>query len=296
MSKEAIMIDQQNNRVLVNIDTLSPAEYENRFICPGILDDGTTCGILTRPAEGVVVRGAYFYPARRDQPHRPGCPCARARKTTIVESLDRRGAGKTNWELFESLNREKSIHSKKEKSKTQKFEADPNYDSYSEHTEMGNDCKDIQTKKRMPRKTEEYARLLMTLSIHDNYMDGKVFDFLLDERTIESYRRMGIPCGKPFLAMCRRTLPYKHEISIENNQWVLVDYWAIGKNARYPIVFVLNVDSEAKSKLLNLCRIEPSVKIAVYAVFQKHPTLQRAYISEPIKAQMITAFMDDQCL
>lgn len=294
MAKDAIMIDQHKRRIPVSIEDVTPDDFTNRFICSGILDDGAMCGIEVRPSLDNALKNSYFYAARRDQPHKSGCPCARRRKTTIVERLDRRAKGKTNRALYQQLNRDKTIRPGGPGKKHPATEPGKELESDITSKATLDECKDIVQRDRMPRSLFEFYELLQMLSVTADYMDRKVFDLILDERTIPSYRRMGLPVGRPIVIVGRRTLPYKHIEHLENSQWLLIDYWATGKYKKYPIVFLLTVDTEAKNKLINLCRLEPSAKIIVYAVFHKHTTLQRTYVSEPVKPQMITALIDDE--
>lgn len=296
MAQTAIEIMPDGQRRKVNISDLTEDDLQkcNSYVCTGILDDGQVCNAPMLPFLGSKHRDGYFYEKSRKTPHLHDCPEARSRKATTVEMLDRRAQGKTNEALYDQLNQDKKPRGKKPPINPpipdpEDFELDtPPYDETDDEQE-----KEIKARLRMPRNIQEFISLLSSLSIHDNYTNKKVFDLILDHRTVESYRRMGLPTNRPFVINARRTFPYEHGIALGNHQWILVDYWATGKHKSNPIVFLLDVTPEAQAKLVNLCRIEPSVKITLYVRLHRHPTLPRTYTSDLVKPQMIAASFDD---
>lgn len=289
MAENAIMIDAQDNRYPRHISQVTESELVNRFICSAILDDGKICGAPMRPCQrNDSSREGYFYLEHRNCPHRPGCDKARSRKKITIEKLDHRCEKISGQELYDFLNRDKlNTLRRAKKPPTPTEPGDTNY-LPPPSGNKNNDEKDIQAKLCMPRTFEEYIHLLKTLSTTDEFTDKLVFDLILDERTIDSYRRMNLPMH-PFIITARRTFPQKHNVRLENTQWLLIDYWSSGHYRYSPFVFLLNLTTDAKQKLYNLCQIEPSVKIYVYSIFKKHPDIPRMYVSETVKAHMICA-------
>ena len=240
-----------------------------------------------------------FYPETRDQRHKEGCPNAREGKKTIVHKLDQSGENITTQQLFDKMNRDKYIKPKKEaepeteETPSEEVEIDENAGPKNGfpdvHISIDEDdyIKEIETKKRHPRTVAEYIELLTILSPQAKYADQLVYDQILDERTIDGHKRFRkIPAERPFIITACKAIPRDYGISLNNNQWLLRDFRDSGSKA---FLFILNVDAEAKEKLWNLCDIKPAVRICVWSIFHKHPTLPRTFVSDLVKAHMITA-------
>lgn len=288
MAKNAIMIDSLGNRYPRHISQVTESEIGNVFICSTVLDDGNICGAPMRPCRrNDTSLDGYFYLAHHDCPHRSGCDKARSRTKITIEKLDHRCEDISGQELYDFLNRDKLNTLRRTKKPPTPTEP-KGTDYLPPPSGNQNDEKDIQSKLCTPRTLEEYIRLLKALSTTDEFTDKLVFDLILDERTIDSYRRMNLPLH-PFVITARRTFPQKHNVRLENTQWLLIDFWSSGHYRHSPFVFLLNLTVDAKEKLYDLCQIKPSVKIYVYSIFKKHPDIPRMYVSETVKAHMICA-------
>ena len=299
MARDAIWIDETGNAKLVYAKELTDADIGKRYLCSGTADDGCLCGIrmsLSRESELACRR---FYPETRDQRHKEGCPNAREGKKTIVHKLDQSGENITTQQLFDKMNRDKYIKPKKEaepeteETPSEEVEIDesagPKNGFPDVHISIDEDdyIKEIETKKRHPRTVAEYIELLTILPPQVKYADRLVYDQILDERTIDGYKRFGrIPTERPFVINASKAVPRDYGIGLNNNQWLLRDFRDWGSNA---FLFVLNLDAKAKEKLRNLCEIKPAVKIGVWAIFHAHPTRPMTFESELIKEHMITA-------
>lgn len=289
MGSDAIMIDKNGKRTPVTGGCLRTEDYDNDFICAGITEEGILCGVPVSVVRAAERRKEHFRAYSEAHPHIKGCPFCEKRKKITIEMLDRSGKGKTTQDVFARLNKEKMKRRKSPKGG--KIDPEEPSEINTEDEDYTENEREIRTKERLPQTLSEHVMLLQSLDTKDVYADSLVFDQILDERTIDAYRRMPIPVGKPFVITARKTLPYKYMKNLENNQWVLIDYWA--KDTYSPLVFVLTVTPGAKQKLYNLCQLDPAAKIHVYAIFKKHPTLPFTYLSELVRAQMICASFDD---
>jgi len=261
------------------------------MFCAGrIEEDGTICGTQVSFVEPTERKRGYFGAFSKNHPHRKGCQFDEKRKEITVEMLDRSGKGKTTEDVFSRLNKDKPKKPRPPKGDSHPPEGEIEPDTTEEEYEE--EGRKIRSKERPPQTVQELVMILQSLDTKDYYADKLVFDQILDERTVAAYRRMPIPEGTPFVITVRKTLPYPYVQNLENNQWVLVDYWTKSPNSYTPLVFILTVTAAAKKKLYNLCQRDPVVKIQVYVKLKKHPTLPNTYISELVKAHMICASFD----
>lgn len=287
MADTAIMIDKEGIRTTVRAVCLKREDYENDFVCAGISDEGSACEIPMSIISETERRKRHF--GARCRTHINGCPFDEKRKKITVEMLDRSGKGKTTQDIFNRLNKDKKERRKPSRGGEHPPEGEIEPDMTEEEYEE--EEREIQSKERPPQTVQELVMILQSLDTKDYYADKLVFDQILDARTIEAYRGYSLPTGKPFIITARKTSPYSY--FLDNNQWALVDYWSKGPNAYEPFVFILTVTPGAKQKLYNLCQQDPTVKIQVYVILKKHPTLPNTYISELVKAHMICASFDD---
>lgn len=295
MAKEAIMIHDDGSSELVYAKDLTDADQNNKFICPGILDGGCLCGIDMALSNETDLVGRYFYARARNQIHGKGCPCARNREKSIVERLDQRGEGTTTQQLYDRFNRDERPKIKKPDNPPLYKDPDDLEDVYtpdnptaeSQNEYDRNTDKQIEIKQRGPRNPKEYIELISNLPTNAQYADRLVYDQILDERTIQGYRRFGtIPTERPLVVNTKKALPRDYDISLNSNQWLLQDYWGKGRNA---FLLILNLDPEAKQKLWNLCDCKPAVRISILGIFRKHPTRPRTFVSDLVKSNMIVA-------
>ena len=288
MADTAIMIDKEGIRTTVRAVCLKPEDYENDFVCAGISEEGSACEIPMSIISETERRKRHF--GARCRTHINGCPFDEKRRKITVEMLDRSGKGKTTEDIFSRLNKDKPKKSRPPKGGSHPPEGEIEPDTTEEEYEE--EEREIRSKERPPQTVQELVMILQSLDTKDYYADKLVFDQILDERTVAAYRRIPIPEGTPFVITVRKTLPYPYVQNLENNQWVLIDYWTKSINSYAPLVFILTVTAAAKKKLYNLCQHDPAVKIQVYVKLKKHPTLPNTYISELVKAHMICASFD----
>ena len=286
----AFRIGPDGQKTFCTAGHLQPEDYASKLYCGGWSDEEMRiCGIPVGVIEESERMNEHFRRCRGVRPHIKGCPFDEKRKKITVEMLDRSGKGKTSEDIFHRLNKDKKKKPRPPKGSGHPHEGDIEPDTTEEEYEE--DEREIRCKERPPQNVQELIMVLRSLKTSDYYADKLVFDQILDERTIEAYRGYSLPTGMPFIISARKTSPYLY--SLENNQWVLVDYWSKGPNAYEPFVFILTVTPGAKQKLYKLCQHDPAVKIQVYVKLKKHPTLPNTYISELVKAHMICASFDD---
>lgn len=290
MGEVAFVIEEDGTIRNIFASRMKPEDRGKEMFCAGrIEEDGTICGTQVSFVEPTERKRGYFGAFSKNHPHRKGCQFDEKRKEITVEMLDRSGKGKTIEDIFNRLNKDKQKKPRPPKGGSHPPEGEIEPDTTEEEYEE--EEREIRSKERPPQNVQELAMVLKSLNIHDYYADKFVFDQILDARTIEAYRGYSLPTGKPFIITARKTSPYSY--FLENNQWALVDYWSKEPNAYEPFVFILTVTPGAKQKLYNLCKLDPAAKILVYSKFKKHPTLKRTYISDVVKAHMITVDTED---
>lgn len=285
MGSVAFRIGPDGKKIFCMAGHLQQEDCTSELYCGGWSDDEMKiCGAPVGVVEKSERMNEHFRRSRGARPHIKGCPFDEKRKMITVEMLDRGGRGKTTEDIFNRITKDKKKREKPPKGGSHPPEG--GIEPYPPVEECEEDEREIRTKKRHPQTVQELVMVLKSLNTTDYYADKRVFDQILDERTIAAYRGYSLPIGKPFIITTRKTSPYSY--FLENNQWALVDYWSKSPNAKEPFVFIFTVTPGAKKKLYNLCQMDPAVKILVYAKFKRHPTLKNAYISELVKAQMIT--------
>lgn len=286
MASEAIMILPDGSRKLIRAIELTAEERNNRFLCSGIANNGKLCACRLKPTNATPLQSPYFREYDANAKHQSGCEYCRRRPVTTVEMLDRSGGKTTFGDLYGKLNCDKAPKGKREKGLEEEpfsFEEEflPQQDT------PDNQPKEILQKKRNPRDFRETYELLTSLSTTNRYAGQLVFDVILDDRTVEAYRRLGkIPTVRPFIATLRKAIPRVYGINLAPDEWLLRD---CGANNGKEFLFVLKLNSEAKQLVWNLSEISPAVQIRIWSVFHPHPTLPRTYVSELVKPQMIYA-------
>lgn len=287
MGSVAFRIGPDGKKLFCTAGHLQPEDYASELYCGGWSDEEMKiCGAPVGVVEESERMNEHFRRCRGVRPHIKGCPFDEKRKKITVEMLDRGGKGKTTEDIFNRITKDKKKREKPPKGGS--YPPEGEIEPYPTVEECEEDERDIRTKKRPPQTVQELVMVLKSLNTTDYYADKRVIDQILDERTIATYRRMPIPEGKPFVITARKTLPNMYVQNRKNNQWVLVDYWTKKPNAYAPLVFVLTVTAAAKKKLYNLCLQEPAARVLIYAKFKRHPELKNTYVSDLVKAHMIT--------
>lgn len=287
MASKAFMLFPDGSRKLVNAVEVSPEDRDNKFLCAGITTTGEVCEALVKPADTANPEDTYFYVCDRKIRHKPGCSYCRERTASIIGKLDRSGEKITFGDLYDRINRDKRPLKPKGKGTESDGFTNPEGENEPIQEDLDPIEKKVQQKKRNPRDCHETIELLRSLKITDRYAGRLVFDLILDDRTVEAYKRLGkIPVGRPFVVTLRKAIPQAYNINLEPDEWLLKDYW--GKPYK-EFLFILKLTPEAKEVIWNICNISPAVQIRIWAVFYPHPTLPGAYVSEVIKPHMICA-------
>ena len=265
MADRATMIDKDGNRKSVYVHQLTEKDLDNEFQCCGRVEhDGEICCAPLRPSFHL----KYFYQASLANPHKKGCPYYRKAKETPVNVLDQRAEKLKIKDLLKKIGKTRGETpggpSGGPKTPLRKEEDDED-DLY----------KPVIPRHKHPRDIRQIVDLLKKLPLSARYADSTVGQLIVDERNIESYRLGEIPIGKPLVVIGRKTNPYAYGVMVGSEQWLLADFWATGINIKNPILYLLNVDQEAKQKLLAYARKategEP-VKIAVFAEWKRNWT------------------------
>ena len=295
MADSALKLKEDGSYETVYAKDITEADRGCNFICNGTDEDtGIACKAPVFPKFVSSTGKFYFGVHRKSRPHIPFCSNNHSRKTIDVKILDRSAHNTSDVEIYQNI----YSYREKERSKRNKRNPDDKLDYDEQDLDssdyiQADDEKKIRQKLRNPQTIREYIALLESLSTTDTYANRLVFDLILDERTLEQYARMGIPCGRPFVVTAKRTFPYNHDIQIGPSQWLLVDYWANGRRKDYPIRFLLNVTPDAQKKLVNLCRNEPFSKIFVYAIFKEYDRKRRIYESNLVMPHMIDGILTE---
>ena len=285
MATQVIMICPNGEKQLVSVASLTDDDRKNKFLCAGITPEGELCGCPVIVTNKTNRRNAYA--REHNVAHKEGCSACRRRSAIDVEKLDKLGKKTSVKGLYDKLNQEKAPRAKKGKATEEEgfFETEEYQYTHGEKDSFDN--RGIRHTLRNPRDFQEVYELIASLPSDSPYADRLVFDLMLDERTVDAYRRLGsVPTQWPFIVVTRKAIPRQRGFFLKNDQWLLVDFWGKEHNAFF---FILTVTPEAKQKLWNLCEISPAVKIIVWAEFRKDPTRPRTYISSLVKPEMIFA-------
>lgn len=263
VADRATMIDDDGNRKSVFAKYLTEEDLGNRFVCCGRVEhDGEICEapMLFSPI------GRYFYPESRSEPHKPGCPYYRKSKQTRVSTLDMRAENVESDDLFARFGKIKKNNPEGPENNPRKSPTKPEEDDEDF-------IKPVIQRRRHPRNTAEFIDLMSKLPINAPYAETHVGRLIVDERNVEEYRVSEIPFGNMVAVIGRKTNPYAYGVTVESGQWLLADFWATGNNINYPILLLLNVDKEARQKLIKYAKdakVDKPLKIGVLAKWRRN--------------------------
>ena len=263
MANRATMIDKDGNRKSVYADNMKEEYLDNKFVCCGrTTHDGEVCGahMLYSPF------GRYFYQASRSEPHKPGCPYYCKAKETRVPVLDRRAKDKTSDDFLNKFTKEK----KKGPKEPVPDPPDPEPGPEDDEEDIP---KPVVQRNRHPKDAEELVDLLTELPITAPYAETLVGNLIMDERNVEEYRSGELPARNLVCVHTRKTSPWGYGVDVGGNQWLLADYWATGANVQNPMLFLMNVDEEAR-KILQQCAMQSThdkpVKIIIVSKWKRN--------------------------
>ena len=223
----------------------------------------------------------------KNHPHTIGCEYDRRSTTQIISRLNFSGKFPDMQQFLSKLTATKDRKGKK-------------IDGGENNGKGGNTVidtedvdgieKKIKTTTRDPRNLKDLATLLGYLKTDHVYMNHKVQDWIVDNRTFSYHFGKGLPEGW-MIVVAKLCNPDSLGFSVDSNEWILADCTFNGdpESKRCHWFYRLVCDSKARKKIGKFCgkRDRGDYYVIVCAKWVRDPQNQNLFISEKTTCKMV---------
>lgn len=239
-----------------------------------------------------------FYQAHRNESvHVVGCEHDRRSKKSRIERFDMRCADLNSRDLLQKMSQRKEIKKRDPKGKTGGDGGDGDTDRETSEETRHREVEDVA---RRPSSPEGLAEVFEALPVRSPIMEGYVFDFVVDHRTLEYYRANGIPEDTPVLTLMKKTVA-KHRYVEDPKQWEIIlascDYDASNDDESRACLRYRVREYHTRQKLMELMRKKDSENyyLVMFGCWEKDSVNPNTYIAVGETEGVVGRIKIDKC-
>ena len=211
--------------------------------------------------------------------HILGCIYDERRKKETVTHLDRRALNRKPEDLWKAMEKNKK---NKGKGKGRGGPLQGPEDG-EEHGGAEPNPRPIQRRETLPKSPELLAEVLMDLPIDAEFANTRVGNLIVDQRTVERFRREGISEDAYVLVLAKRLAQSNRTFVANKYEFVLVDCMYDAAKEAKPhdcIQFRLNLFGEARDNMFKYLKLKgDNTYIVIFSRWKRDPDNENTYFA-----------------
>ena len=267
--------------VIRTSDTISEEELNYPMRCCWINKKGQPCH-APMVAERHMNR-VHFRQKNGEKVHILGCVHDERRKKETITHLDRRAYGHEPIDVWKAMKTEKKRRA------PQNGGDDTGGGSIGGVDVPGGSEPNprlIQRRETLPKSPVMLAEVLLELSIDADFANTRVGDLIVDHRTINDFRRDGIPDGAFVLVLAKRLAVSNRTFVAPKDEFVLVDCMYDASKEAIPynyMQFRLNLTGDARDSMFKYLKLKGhNTFIVIFSRWKKDPDNMNTYIARDV--------------
>lgn len=268
-------------RVVRTSDNISEEELDYPMRCPGKNRKGSVCHCPMSPVrKNLPYKHIEFRQARDEIVHIFGCEYDKRRDKQIISCLNYRAVNEMPQDIWKAMSKK---HNPKGKNKGKPVDPNGEGGGNVEGGRQDPEAKPILRKSKLPGSPEALAGVLLSLNVDDLYANTYVRDLILDERTVERFRRDGISNDTYVLVFAKKLARENRTFTANDFEFVVADclYDASKEAEPYNCMqFRLSLCGKAWKTMHKYCKLkDKNTYIVIFSRWTVDPDNKNVYIA-----------------